>query len=657
MSTSGINLNGINLLNGQGINVSSLVGQLVTAASVPITQWQAQQTSIQTQISDLNILDSGTTTLANDINALKDPAGAVTSRSVTSSDSSLVSATATAGSTVGSHTVVVNNLATTSSYYTNSIASSSTQLASGSFNISVGSSPANAITIDSTDNTLTGLAAAINNKNIGVTASVITDANGARLALVSQSSGAAGDLNVSNGAILTLTSTPSVTNVTLASGSVASADTQLDPGTFSLTVGSGSANTITIDSSDNTLTGLASAINQQNLGVTASVVTDSNGAHLSLVSQTAGTDLNISNASSSPVQFTKDSSVTNATVASGSVAGANTQLDAGTFSLTVGSGSASTITIDSSDNTLTGLAAAINQQNLGVTASVVTDSNGAHLSLVSQTAGAAGNLSMSSFSDSSPLQFTKAATGVNASLTVDGVPMSSATNTVTGAVTGLSLNLDGADPNTTVNIAVSPDTSSVVDAVTSFVNDYNTLIGEVNQEYTFNTSTNTSGALSGDSTVDMLQSTLLSAMGYSGSGSSAINTLGDLGISMNDDGTLALDSTALTNAATNNYSAIQTFLQGDGSGSNGFANILSTQLDSLTDASSGAFTLDIQGLNSSVSSLQDQISDFQTYLTAEQAMWTTQYDTMNVTLQELPAQQEEIQAELGNQDYANTNNG
>ena len=197
-TSTSFNLNGINLTNGQGIDVSTIVGQMVTAASVPETQWQAQQATINGQISDLNTLESSTTTLENDISALQDPVGAVTARSATSSDSSLVSASAGAGTAIGNHTVVVNSLATTSSYYTDEVASASTALASGSFNITVGSGPANTITINSSDNTLTGLASAINNQNIGVTASVVTDANGARLALVSQSSGAAGDLNISN---------------------------------------------------------------------------------------------------------------------------------------------------------------------------------------------------------------------------------------------------------------------------------------------------------------------------------------------------------------------------------------------------------------------------------------------------------------------------
>ena len=100
---------------------------------------------------------------------------------------------------MGSHTIVVNNLATSSSsYYSDPVANSTTPLAAGTFTIQVGSQPATTITIDATNNTLDGLAAAITNANLGVTASVVNDSNGARLAIVSNTSGAASDLTINN---------------------------------------------------------------------------------------------------------------------------------------------------------------------------------------------------------------------------------------------------------------------------------------------------------------------------------------------------------------------------------------------------------------------------------------------------------------------------
>jgi len=110
----------------------------------------------------------------------------------------------------------------------------------------------------------------------------------------------------------------------------------------------------------------------------------------------------------------------------------------------------------------------INGGGYGVTASVVTDSQGSRLVLGSNTSGAAGNLTVSS----SATNFTSTA-GVDAQLTVDGVPVDSSTNTVTGAISGVTLSLGSADPNTPVLISVQPDTTQASDAIQSFVTAYN----------------------------------------------------------------------------------------------------------------------------------------------------------------------------------------
>ncbi len=123
-----------------------------------------------------------------------------------------------------------------------------------------------------------------------------------------------------------------------------------------------------------------------------------------------------------------------------------------------------TINIPSTDTTLQQAASYINSGSYGVTASVVTDSQGSRLVLVSKTSGANGNLTVSSPATS----FTSAA-GVDAQLTVDGVPVDSSTNTVTGAIPGVTLSLGSADPNTSVLISVQPDTTAASQAIQNFV--------------------------------------------------------------------------------------------------------------------------------------------------------------------------------------------
>ena len=180
MATSDI-LNALSssLGTGQGIDVTSTVNQLITNLRGPEQVWQTQQQILQGQSSALTQLNTEVTALSNAVDTLNDAAGALSARAVSSSEPAIATATASNSTPVGSHTIVVNNLASSSSYYSGAVANSTTALAAGTFTVQVGSQPAATITIDATNNTLDGLAAAITNANIGVTASVVNDSNGA----------------------------------------------------------------------------------------------------------------------------------------------------------------------------------------------------------------------------------------------------------------------------------------------------------------------------------------------------------------------------------------------------------------------------------------------------------------------------------------------
>ncbi len=462
-STSTTSSNGIDLSSlleaatgssSEGIDVTSAVNAAITAAEAPETQWQAQETAIQGQESDLTTINSATSAVENDLAALNSSTGALASVDVESSDSSIATATATGSAASGTHVINVSNLATTASWVsTVSVASSSSGLSAGSFSLQVGSGTATQITVTSGE-TLAQLASDINGQSLGVTASVVTDANGARLSIVSNSSGAAGNITISD-------ASPQFTQA---------AD--------------------------------GSAWN-------SSSVADSTG------------------------------------------------VAAGSFSIQIGSGTATPITTMAGES-LSTLASDINGQSLGVTASVVSEGNGSsYLSIVNSTTGDGSGITIA---NTSP-QFTQAAVGTNALLTVDGISISSASNTVTGAVSGLTVNLMGisSNANTDVTLTATPDSSTITSAINQFVTDYNTLIGQVNDEFTYNASSTSAPPLEGDSTVEMLQNYLLGAGSYSASGNGSLSTLGSLGITMNDDGTLSVDSATLDDAIQDNFPRCSSF--------------------------------------------------------------------------------------------------
>jgi len=337
-----------------------------------------------------------------------------------------------------------------------------------------------------------------------------------------------------------------------------------------------------------------------------------------------------------------------------SLPSSSSSLGSSTLTITAADGTQTSFNTGSGVNTLSDLASAINAAGIGVNASIVNDASGSRLALVSSTTGSAADFTVSS-SDPT-FTMTRASTAANASLTVDGIPISSATNTVTGAVTGLTLNLTGVtQANNPVTLTVGADTTQISQALSSFVSDYNSALSQVNSQFTYSTSSGSQGVLSADSTIRSLQSALEGVVAYnspSTSGSTgAIQSLSDLGITMNDDGSLSLDTSKLTNALAN-PAAVQNFFQG--SALNGFAQQFSSVVSQFNDPATGAITREVQNLNQQYSDLQSQVNDYESgYIASQQTVLTAMYSKAEIALQQLPAEMQQIQSELGNNNSGN----
>lgn len=336
---------------------------------------------------------------------------------------------------------------------------------------------------------------------------------------------------------------------------------------------------------------------------------------------------------------------TTASWTSGTFASASTDLPAGSFTITMAGGGTQTITTDGTQ-TLTDVANQINGDGLGVTATVITDSSGSRLAIVSNASGAASNFTIST-PGSGSYGFTQAASGADASLTVDGINITSASNTVTGAVPGLTLDLLSAQPGTEVSLKVAPDTTAASNAINQFVSDYNNMITQLTAQFTFNGTSE--GVLATDSTVRSLQSSLLSSITYTyspASGTTTVPNLSSLGISVGNDGKLTVDSSTLQNVLQNNYSDVQNFFQG--SALNGFANSVDQQLSTYLHGGDGAFTLDLQSMSDQTSELQKDISNFETnYITPLKAQLQNEYSQAEIALQQLPMEMKQLNAQLG----------
>jgi len=424
----------------------------------------------------------------------------------------------------------------------------------------------------------------------------------------------------------------------------------------------------------------------QNLQSSLSTLTDGSFAQTFTATTTGGTGLTATTATGAVAasygvtvnQIAQSQSLTSPAFDS------TAALGTGSMTLTV-NGKSSTISLDSTNNTLSGIASAINNasDNPGVTASIVTGSDGAHLVLRSNNSGAANtisvavnattdnglsNLAVSSTPNTTGGQstittgtttatkWTQSSGAQDASVTVNGVTNLSPTNAVTNVINGVTLNLTQAavtNPATTQTLTIAADTTKQASAVTTFVSNYNTLVQAIATVGSFDNTNPTApvtGPLFGDSTLNTISTQMQSILGSAVNSNGVGATLQQLGITVADGttagqpaGTLIVDQTALTNALTNNPTAASTLFNS----TNGLGEQINAAITSYTDPKSGILTLSANAVQTDLKSLTAQ----QTTLSAYAATLTTQYNAqftqLNTVLANMNQQQNYLTALFG----------
>lgn len=224
------------------------------------------------------------------------------------------------------------------------------------------------------------------------------------------------------------------------------------------------------------------------------------------------------------------------------------------------------ITLDSSNNTLTGVRDAINKAGGGVKASIVNDGTGNRLVLTSASSGAkngmeitvsdsdgddtdAAGLSALAFNAAATPQMTQAQAAQDALVSINGLDVTSATNTVSSALKGVSLTLVKAQPGQTVNLSVSANTDAVTKAVQDFVDKFNAVVTTNTSIASYDSTTQKAGVLLGDFTVQGTMRQLRNFITRSVDGlDGSVKSLLDIGISTQADGSLKLDTGTLASA-------------------------------------------------------------------------------------------------------------
>ncbi len=323
--------------------------------------------------------------------------------------------------------------------------------------------------------------------------------------------------------------------------------------------------------------------------------------------------------------------------------------DDGSFSAKSGS-SAVSIEIPPEASTLAEVRDAINTSEAGVVAALVTDASGTRLSLRSKETGAenafrvsvaetvddgetAAGLSRLAYDAGGSSGMTRTATAVDAAATINGIAVSSASNTLGQVIEGLSFTLrktTAADDS--VDITVATDTEAVKKAVTDFVSTFNTLASYIRTATAYNAGTKTGGPLQGDQGVLSLQSQLRAAINQGNSNTSRWSTLSQIGITMGTDGTLSTNTGKLDDAL-GNLGELRKLLadSGDSTASTGFAKRFQ-QIGDAVLGSDGAITTRNQTLQRAVDNNTKSQESAEQRLNNTEARLRKQYQSLDSTM-------------------------
>jgi flagellar hook-associated protein 2 len=288
-----------------------------------------------------------------------------------------------------------------------------------------------------------------------------------------------------------------------------------------------------------------------------------------------------------------------------------------------------TVKIDTTGKTLADIAQSINANISGLTASVVSTDNGFYLNVARSTTGYATTADAALTVKTGlnlvldPLQAAQ-----NAQLTVDTLPVSRTTNTITNVIPGVTLQLTGAS-GVSNNVSFVSDASGTETALGTFVTAYNALAATLSSQLAPDPSQSYGASLIDFSSAQRIQNrmqTMLSTLVVSSGG---VRTLADLGMEIQRDGTLSLDSATVEKAVAANPGAVNAIFS---TAKTGIAAVLDTLVSTQTDSWDGALVLQQKSLQSSIQDMTDQQTSMQEYLDSERQRLTLQFANMETLL-------------------------
>lgn len=317
------------------------------------------------------------------------------------------------------------------------------------------------------------------------------------------------------------------------------------------------------------------------------------------------------------------------------------------------------IAIGPGDNTLEKIRDRINAANAGVTAALISDAAGTRLVMRGPTGesnafkveveeGGVPGLSALAYdaSTGATSNMNRTQSAGNAQATINGIAVSSETNTFSEVLDGMSLQVNkvGTAP---VEVAVAQDSAGMRKGIDDFVNAYNSLVGLIRVQTLYDETSKTAGPLQGDSTATGLLNQIRRMAGTASTASSAFERLSDVGLEINKDGSLKVNSTKLQTAMNNPAELAKFFGNVDEANpaGNGIAQRF-REIAAKVVGNDGAISSRTDGLRATIKRNDEKISRLEDRVALVEARLRKQYSTLDTNMGNLNALQSYVTAQL-----------
>jgi flagellar hook-associated protein 2 len=321
------------------------------------------------------------------------------------------------------------------------------------------------------------------------------------------------------------------------------------------------------------------------------------------------------------------------------------EVGTGTFTITVG-GEITEITLGEGDSSLSALKDAINDAGAGVRATIINDGTETtpyRLVLTAEETGedAAFSVDFSGLTGGTAPALTNVTQAADASLTIDTIPVVSASNTVAGAIEGLTLSLLNLDAGTSVTVTVNTDPAAIAGKVQAFVDAYNDLMTWIDGQQ------QKGATLQGTSVVRSIESRLASlASGPLAGAANAYRLLAQVGVRQAEGGVLSFDQAEFEAALDADYNAVRDLFVERGA-IQGKALLFREAIADLTDTTDGVFKITDDALADKMEQIDDRVERLERGIDSYRSVLQRQFTAMEMLVSGLQAQSGYLSGQFG----------